>query len=92
MTPIAYVALLEDLGPEGYLVRFPDVPEAITQGATVEEASVNAADALAVALDGYIERHRDVPEPSEGLAPGHKAAILVPVDPFVAAAASCLGK
>ncbi len=45
-------------------VEFPDVPEALTFGATEAEALGQAADALAVALSVYLEEGRDLPLPS----------------------------
>ncbi len=54
----------------GYVVEFPDVPEAITGGQTREEALQNAEDALAVALLGRVEASEELPEPTvkgEGL-------------------------
>lgn len=48
----------------GYLVTFPDVPEAITDGDTREEALNNALDALITALDFYFEDNRPIPLPS----------------------------
>jgi antitoxin HicB len=52
--------------PDGkhFLVTFPDIPEALTQGETVEEAMAMAAEALETALDFYFEQPREVPEPS----------------------------
>jgi antitoxin HicB len=52
--------------PDGkhILVTFPDIPEALTQGETVEEALAMAAEALETALDFYFEQPREVPEPS----------------------------
>ena len=52
--------------PDGkhFLVTFPDIPEALTQGETVEEALAMAAEALETALDFYFEQPREVPEPS----------------------------
>lgn len=47
----------------GYVVTFPDVPEAITQGDTEEEALRNGLDALITALDFYFEDRRTVPIP-----------------------------
>jgi antitoxin HicB len=47
-----------------FLVTFPDIPEALTQGETVEEALAMAAEALETALDFYFEQPREVPEPS----------------------------
>ncbi len=46
-----------------YLVRFPQIPEAITDGDTVEEAREQAVDALVAALGGYIEFGRPLPQP-----------------------------
>jgi antitoxin HicB len=57
------VALARD-DNDTILVTFPDVPEAITFGADEREALDNAADALAVAISGYIQDRRDIPEPS----------------------------
>lgn len=48
----------------GYMVRFPDIPEALTQGDTREEAIGMAADALVTAMDFYFEDRRPVPPPS----------------------------
>lgn len=47
-----------------YLVQFPDIPEALTQGATLEEARSAARSALETALDFYFEGGREVPVPS----------------------------
>ena len=48
--------------PEGgYLVTFPDVPEAITGGATMAEAKTNAAEALGLALRGIVGLGRPLP-------------------------------
>ncbi|HZX69580.1 MAG TPA: type II toxin-antitoxin system HicB family antitoxin [Rhodanobacter sp.] len=49
---------------DGYLVQFPDIPEALTQGGTREEALDMAADALRTAMDFYVEDGRPVPMPS----------------------------
>ena len=38
----------------GLLVTFPDVPDAITHGADHAEARRNAAEALGMALRGYL--------------------------------------
>lgn len=47
-----------------FLVTFPDIPEAITQGETRESALSAARDALESALDFYFEDMRPVPVPS----------------------------
>lgn len=48
----------------GYFVSFRDIPEALTQGETLEEARDAARDALITAMDFYIEDNRRVPEAS----------------------------
>jgi antitoxin HicB len=48
----------------GYVVTFRDIPEAITQGDTLDEARIMAADALRTALEFYAEDGRPVPAPS----------------------------
>ena len=48
----------------GFVVTFPDIPEAITQGETREEALKMAQEALEAALEFYFEDKRAVPTPS----------------------------
>lgn len=48
----------------GFLVTFPDVPEAISQGDDLADARASAADALAVALRGRLADGRPFPEPA----------------------------
>jgi len=48
---------------EGYLVTFPDIPEALTGGDTLEEAQAMALDALVSAFEFYFEDGRQVPKP-----------------------------
>lgn len=55
--------LVED---DGVTVTFPDIPECITCGDTVEEALFHAIDALETVLfEMYIEEDRMLPIPSE---------------------------
>jgi antitoxin HicB len=50
---------------EGRLVvHFPDLPEALTDGAGEAEALAEAADCLSEALAGRINRGEDIPPPS----------------------------
>lgn len=49
----------------GWMVTFPDIPEALTGGATREEALAMAHDALVTALDFYFEDKREIPAPSK---------------------------
>jgi len=58
------VELTSDEEEGGFVVNFPDVPEAITQGEDREEALLYATEALETALIMYIEEQRDLPCPS----------------------------
>lgn len=55
-----------DISPDGrgFAVSFPDIPEALTCGYTLESACEMAADALATAMSFYFEDWRQVPRPS----------------------------
>ena len=48
----------------GFVVTFRDVPEAITQGETIEECREQAAGALQAAIETYIERRMPIPVPA----------------------------
>lgn len=57
---------LFDPAPEGgFTVTFRDVPEAITEGDTLEEAEAMALDALVTAIEFYFDDGRPVPTPSK---------------------------
>lgn len=60
-----YPARFKPAPEGGYVVTFRDIPEAITQGDTLEEARTMAADALLTAMDFYFEDLRPVPAPSD---------------------------
>jgi antitoxin HicB len=53
----------------GFVVTFPDVPEAVTQADDEDEALLRAADALETALSFYVDDRRPlpVPSPADGL-------------------------
>lgn len=59
------VNLTPDETDGGFVVTFPDIPEAITQGESEAEALVMAKDALETALEFYFEDKRPVPAPSK---------------------------
>lgn len=50
---------------ESVLVTFPDVPEAITQGADEDEALLYAVEALETALSFYVDARKPLPAPSK---------------------------
>ena len=59
------VNLTPDNDEGGFVVTFTDIPEAITQGDTIEEALAMAQDALETAIEFYFEDKRAVPAPSK---------------------------
>lgn len=59
------VILTLDETDGGFVVTFPDIPEAITQGETVEDALAMAKEALETAMEFYFEDKRAVPAPSK---------------------------
>lgn len=58
------VKLTKDRTDGGYVVTSRDIPEAITQGETVEEALTEAEGALQAAIEGRIEDSLEIPTPS----------------------------
>lgn len=59
-----FPAQVEPNGDGGFIASFKDVPEALTEAATMEELKANALDALITAIDFYIEEQRPFPNPS----------------------------
>jgi antitoxin HicB len=66
----AFTARLEPDEEGRLVVHFPDLPEALTDGANEAEALAEAADCLSEALAGRINRGEDIPPPSR-LRRGH---------------------
>lgn len=58
-----YIALLHKNGRKGYGVSFPDFPGCVSAGATVEDALREAAEALALHVDGMREDGTRIPKP-----------------------------
>jgi antitoxin HicB len=56
--------LTPDKAHGGFVVTFVDIPEAITQGDSRDEAIAAARDALETAMEFYFAEKRAVPEPS----------------------------
>ena len=64
MTRFAFPITLETQQNGWILVSYPDVPEALTEGETKQEALEEAQDCLIGALGGYIVRRWPIPIPS----------------------------
>ena len=60
-----YPVILEAQPEGGFVVTFPDVPEAITQGEDEDEALMYAIDALESALSFYVDDRKPLPVPSK---------------------------
>ncbi|MGA2126877.1 MAG: type II toxin-antitoxin system HicB family antitoxin [Xanthobacteraceae bacterium] len=49
-----------------WLVRFPAIPEALTEGATEDEARANARDCVVTAIEGYMKAGKPLPREAAG--------------------------
>lgn len=65
MVNLNYPVHLEPAEEGGFVVTFPDVPEAITQGEDEADALLRAVDALETALEFYVDEGEDLPRPSK---------------------------
>ncbi len=60
-----YVALIHKDADSDYGVSFPDFPGCVTAGATLDEARLMAAEALALHVDGMAEDGEPIPAPRD---------------------------
>lgn len=60
---ILYPARIKKDG-QNYFVQFPDLKEAITEGVTLEEALLHAAEVLTLTLEGRMDEGMEIPTPS----------------------------
>jgi antitoxin HicB len=72
---VGYRYILEPQENGWWLVRFPEIPEALTEGETEEEARTNAIDCVIAALEGYMKAGAEIPRPSPS-DPGLNRAVL----------------
>jgi antitoxin HicB len=49
----------------GFVVTVPDIPEVVTEGDSIEEATEYAIDAIELILGEYIRRRSEIPHPSK---------------------------
>lgn len=87
MQPLAYTAIVRQDGPNDFLVTFPDVPEAITQGDTFDQAVAHAPDALSAALEHYLKVGRPWPLATPVTTAAGERSVETPVAPPLAARA-----
>ena len=66
---------------DGYMVSFPDIPEALTGASSREAAIEMAADALTTAMDFYFEDRRSVPPPSAA----KRGQVMIDLPPSIGA-------
>jgi antitoxin HicB len=85
MVNLDYPVHLEAAEEGGFVVSFPDVPEALTQGEDEGEALLRAVDALESALSFYTDDGEDLPRASKAkrgqrvVRPSAQAAIKLAV-------------
>ena len=79
-----YPAKLTPESQGGFMVRFLDLPEAITSGTDRQDALAQAADCLEEAIAGRIADGLDIPPPSSP----RRTQVLVPVPAPTAAKAA----
>ncbi len=84
MRSFQYPATLRPEKEGGFLVRFPDLPEAITSGTDRHDALLQAADCLEEAIAGRITDGLEIPAPSSL----RRSQVLVPVPAPTAAKAA----
>lgn len=71
---LIYPVHLEPQPEGGFVVTFPDIPEAITQGEDEADAMVWAEDALMTMLEAYMSDRQKIPAPSP--LKGRKGVVL----------------
>ncbi|WP_366654460.1 type II toxin-antitoxin system HicB family antitoxin [Fodinicurvata sp. EGI_FJ10296] len=81
MTRFDYPCTIKADPDGGFRIRFPDIPEAISEADTRNEVNAMAVDALIAALSFYIDARETLPEPS----PAQADQVLVGAPPLTAA-------
>ncbi len=70
-----YRYTLEEQHNGWFLVRFPGIPEALTEGETLEAAKSAAADCVIAALVGYMKEGRALPREGAGHTGAERAVL-----------------
>ncbi len=72
---VGYCYTLEQQQNGWWLVRFPEVPEALTEGETEQAAHDSAIDCMMAALAGYVKAGRPIPRPSPSGPASYRAVL-----------------
>jgi antitoxin HicB len=86
MNRFQYAVLLTPAEEGGYVVTCRDLPELVTQGETVDDALVQAADAMDEVFAAYLTEGRDFPRVSK--AKGREHLVAPPAEMVAKAALS----
>lgn len=65
MKKLFYPAIFHKAEEGGYWIDFPDIPECLTEGDTMEQAYEMAVDALGLALTSRYQEKEAIPIPTE---------------------------
>lgn len=65
MKKLFYPAIFHKAEEGGYWISFPDIPECLTEGDTMEQAYKMAVDALGLAISSRYQQKETIPTPSE---------------------------
>ena len=65
MDAYVYPAVFKKCDDQTYFVRFPDIPNAMTQGRSLDEALYMASDVLRICIAELLDRQEPLPVPSE---------------------------
>jgi len=85
MISISFPAILKpDVNGDGFVVNFPDLPEALTDGRDLDDALSEAADCLQEALAGRLVRKEDIPVPSKPKRGQHLVQVALYLAPKLA--------
>jgi antitoxin HicB len=84
-----FPAVIEKLAEDDFLATFPDLPEAMTGGASLAEVRDNAADALEEVILAYLAHGQPIPAPRDPRG-SEEAVILDPVTAARAALATAM--
>lgn len=80
MQKLFYPAIFHTAEEGGYWITFPDFPECLTQGETMQEAYDMATDALGLVLTDTINAGRELPPPSDIPHAEDGVVVVIPYD------------